>query len=137
VVFYESGRLWTGVAHPLRICAAVVSSLQPKRENQMATFIATYDLNDKNNPHSSYLAAAIASGWSQWVEMKSGKWRKLPNTTIIGIFKDSEAALASFKSIKPSAEKLLGKTITVEKYFLTQYSSATVDSDEEKSSRPY
>jgi hypothetical protein len=103
----------------------------------MTNFIACYDLNGTNNPHNDYLAAAIACGWSQWVKTESGKWFKLPNTTLHGNFADEVSALASFKNIKTEAEKLLGKPITMEKYFVTKYSTASVVSDDKKSTKPY
>ncbi len=102
----------------------------------MAMFVACYDLNDTNKPHGDFLAAAIASGWSQWVLANDKKWYKLPNTTIRGDFTDHDTAMKSFHSIKPAAEKSLGKKITLEKYFVTAYTHASLDSDVVRNSKP-
>lgn len=95
----------------------------------MATFIATYDLNDKNNPHGEYLDAAEKCGWYPWIKASNGKWYRLPNTTLKGEFETKDAAVAAFKSIKGVAEKELGSTITVEKWIVAQYSASSFDSD--------
>ena len=95
----------------------------------MANFIATYDLNDKNNPHDEYLEAAEKCGWYPWIRASDSKWYRLPNTTLKGEFDTKDAAVAAFKSIKGVAEKSLGSTITVEKWFVAQYSASSIDSD--------
>ncbi|SMF65785.1 hypothetical protein SAMN02982989_3404 [Xaviernesmea oryzae] len=100
----------------------------------MASFIASYDLNDKNDPHDEYLAAAEKCGWYPWILASDDKWYRLPNTTLKGEFDTKDAAVAAFKSIKGIAEKSLGKSITVEKWIVVQYTTATFNSDETQSS---
>ncbi|WP_018900408.1 hypothetical protein [Rhizobium sp. 2MFCol3.1] len=102
----------------------------------MPKFIACYDLNERNNPHSEFLKAAYDLGWSVWIKDSGGEWNKLPNTTLKGTFTDSDAAVKAFKDIKPAAEKKLGKSITIEKWVVANYSSATLHSDEESKSEP-
>lgn len=100
----------------------------------MPLFIACYDLNEKNSPHSEFLAAADDLGWSTWIKGSDGKWHRLPNTTLEGTFPDRDAAVKAFKAIKPAAEKKLGKTIVVEKWIVAHYSNATFSSDESTTS---
>lgn len=95
----------------------------------MPTFIACYDLNDRNNPHQDFLEAAEKLGWAPWILGSSKKWNRLPNTTLHGTFDDKDAAVDAFKAIEPAAEKTLGRAITVEKWIVAQYSTATFYSD--------
>lgn len=97
----------------------------------MARFIATYDLDDAFSPHGAFFDAALDAGWEAWAST-GDMWNRLPNTTLLGTFTNQDAAVASFKAIKPVAEAKLGHTITVEKWFLAQYSTATVSSDEKQ-----
>lgn len=96
----------------------------------MPKFVASYDLNNRNNPHTEFLQAAETLGWVTWVQSSDGTWYRLPNTTLRGDFDDHEAAVKAFKAIKPKAEKELGSTITVEKWIVAGYSGSSFDSDE-------
>ena len=95
----------------------------------MASFIACYDLNDKNNPHQEFMEAAKKNGWEPWIKSTEKKWYRLPNTTIVGVFDNQAAAVASFNKIKVDAEVTLKHPITVEKWFVGQYTTSNFNSD--------
>ena len=97
----------------------------------MPNYIATYDLKKTNpEPYGAFLEAAESLGWNTWIKSDGGEWYRLPNTTLEGEFKDIDAATHAFHAIKPSAEASLGRTITVEKFIVAQYSTAKFNSDE-------
>ena len=102
----------------------------------MASFIVSYDLEDTNNPHSAFLAAAKKLGWTSWVPTNADNYYKLPNTTLSGHFTSLDAAVHAFEAIKPAAESALRKSIKVEKHFLTEYTLASVDSDDVSINEP-
>lgn len=102
----------------------------------MAKFTVCYDLDASNNPHSSFIEAAISLGWQTWVRGTDKKWHKLPDTTLRGEFGDHAAALKAFKAIKPAAEKLLGQQILIEKYYLVESSGVSLTSNEVRDTKP-
>ncbi len=100
----------------------------------MPTFIATYDLNNRNSPHEKFRDAALRNDWQIWILSSDKKWYRLPNTTLVGTFSNRDAAVAAFKAIQPDAEQQLGSKITVEKWIVAEYSGATFNSDESQES---
>lgn len=103
----------------------------------MASFTLCYDLDKTNNPNKAYLEAAVGLGWKAWVHGTDKKWHKLPDTTLRGDFENRDAALKAFNKIKPEAEKILGKPLKIEKYFLVESSAVALSSDETKNEDPY
>ncbi|WP_151611038.1 hypothetical protein [Sinorhizobium alkalisoli] len=95
----------------------------------MSRFIACYDLNEANSPHYEFLEAARPLGWEGWILSSSNEWNRLPNTTLVGDFASMEEAVNTFKAIKPAAEKKLGAKITLEKWIVAHYTTATFASD--------
>lgn len=97
----------------------------------MATFIACYDLKETSpKPHNEFLEAAKQHGWEPWILARDNIWYRLPNTTLVGQFDSQELAVAAFKAIRPDAEKALGVSIVVEKWFVAKYVGANFNSDE-------
>lgn len=97
----------------------------------MPKFIATYDLtNTSPSPYTAYRDAAIELGWAVWILGSNDVWYRLPNTTLVGTFDNMDAADKAFDAIKPAAEKKLGRSITVEKHILANYTSSRFASDE-------
>lgn len=103
----------------------------------MASFTLCYDLERTNNPNNAFIEAALGLGWKAWVRGTDSKWHKLPDTTLRGDFANKDAAIKAFEAIKPAAEKILGKTLKIEKYFLVESSTISMFSDETKSENPY
>ncbi|WP_455872873.1 hypothetical protein [Rhizobium yanglingense] len=96
----------------------------------MARYIAVYDIADTHrDPHAAFIAQAEKLGWSTWVwALTAKKWYKLPNTSLIGDFQDRDAAQAAFNAAAKAARAEKGE-LTVEKYFIADWGSATFDSD--------
>lgn len=98
--------------------------------------IATYDLtNTSPSPYNAFRQAAVALGWDVWVDASDSYRYRLPNTTLVGDFGGSSAANDAFQAIKPAAERILGRPITVEKYFVADYQQGIVESDTKERQR--
>lgn len=96
----------------------------------MPRFIASYDLKSSNpSPYSAFLDEVKKLGWQCWILSSADVWYRLPNTTLVGMFNDMNAAKVAFNAIKPAAESVLGVTIVVEKQIIAQYSTANFSSD--------
>jgi hypothetical protein len=97
---------------------------------QMPTFIATYDLKEtRPDPHQTFIEKAETHGWSAWIK-GNGKWYRLPNTTLEGTFDTRDAAVAALKAARTDTEKEIGIAVTMEKWIVAQYGTATFNSDE-------
>lgn len=57
---------------------------------------------------------------------------RLPNTTIWGVFPDAEGACEAFDRARECTERVIGRTITLEKRFATKMASSLAISDRRK-----
>lgn len=97
----------------------------------MTRYLISYDLKKTNpQPYEEVLEQAAKVGWTVWIfAPNKNKWYRLPNTTLVGEFDNRDAAKKAFDTAIQGAAKSLGISITVEKYFLADYSGAQFDSD--------
>lgn len=96
----------------------------------MPKFMATYDISStKPDAHDTFREKAKDNGWSLCIKDSENKWWKLPNTTLIGIFSDSESAVASIKKAF-SQTKAKHPACAFEKWLVADYGIGTFDSDE-------
>lgn len=96
----------------------------------MAKFLATYDLKETNpSPHSKFLENAPKNGWQLWVLSSGNEWYRLPNTTLAGEFPTMDAAETALKKVRADTEAALGKTVTMEKWIITERGTSRFDAD--------
>jgi hypothetical protein len=97
----------------------------------MSTYLATYDLRETNpSPHSEFLSQAKELGWQLWILSSKNEWYRLPNTTLVGTFDNMEAAVDALKKTRAATESALGRTVTMEKWIITERGASRFDSDE-------
>ena len=98
----------------------------------MADIFVTYDLEITNlDPHSAFLDQAEKQGWSRWKWGPSNrKWLRLPNTTLIGEFNNTAAAMAAFDRALAATAAEIGIDVNVKKYFLAAFWGAAYSSDD-------
>jgi len=97
----------------------------------MPKFIATYDLEETTpSPHSTFLDQAAENGWQPWILGSNDNWYRLPNTTLIGTFADRKSAVAALKKTKADTQAVLGRTVTMVKWIVSDRGGSSFDSDE-------
>ncbi len=97
----------------------------------MPKFIASYDLeNTYPSPYGPFLEAAEAFGWFPWIKSSSGKWYRLPNTTLIGDFSDLEAAVAALRATRAATEDAIGTQLRIQKWIVSERLASKFESDE-------
>jgi hypothetical protein len=95
----------------------------------MPEFVISYDLKkDADGVHAAFLKAAEKSGLL-YIFMSTDKIFRLPNTTVWGTFRDRDAAEAAFDAALAAAGKVINRTITLEKRFVTSIGSWSAKSD--------
>jgi hypothetical protein len=97
----------------------------------MPKFLASYDLKEtKPDPHETFLEKAEEFGWSAWVKPTGSiLWCRLPNTTLRGTFITLAQAVNALKATRTAAQRALRITVTMEKWFVAQYSGSTIATD--------
>lgn len=99
----------------------------------MPEFIATYDLKETTpSPHSKFLENAVKNKWQLWILGQTNFLYRLPNTTLIGTFADRNTAVAALEKTRADTQRDLGRTVTMEKWIVSDHSSATFVSDQSK-----
>ncbi len=97
----------------------------------MPTYIASYDVKETNpDPHSAFLKQAVAHGWRLWILSSENVWYRLPNTTLEGTFASLAEAESALKSTRAATELEMGRTVTMNKWIVAEYSNARFNSDE-------
>jgi preprotein translocase subunit Sec63 len=97
----------------------------------MPKFIASYDLKETYpDPHSPFLQKAEAAGWALWILSGNQKWYRLPNTTLVGEFADKDTAVNALKQARSDTQQEIGTTVTMPKWIVAEYSTATFISDD-------
>ncbi|WP_283178150.1 hypothetical protein [Gemmobacter sp. 24YEA27] len=98
----------------------------------MTDYLVTYDFKDgASNQWAEFIKQAELAGLV-YVFQGTSKLFRLTNTTVWGVFADTDAVKTAFDTALAAAEKAIGKKITLEKRFITAISSWSVRSDKEK-----
>lgn len=98
----------------------------------MADYLITYDFKDgASRQWEEFVKCAEVEGLL-YVFHGTSKLFRLTNTTLWGVFSDSDAATAAFDKALSVAEKAVGRKIVLEKRFITAISSWSVRSDKSK-----
>jgi hypothetical protein len=96
----------------------------------MPRYIATYDLKRTNpDPHPVFLRKARLRGWNFWLLGTDNVWRRLPNTTLQGVFANLAAARESLDEAKTATEQEVGLPVVVEKLFVANFAAYYLTSD--------
>jgi hypothetical protein len=96
----------------------------------MATFLVSYDLQSTTpDPHTTMLSLASAYGWSFEMPCTDGVTRRLPNTTLWGIFADMAAAERAFLNLVQGTGAAIGRSVNAEKWIIVNYTESLVLSD--------
>jgi hypothetical protein len=99
-------------------------------ERKMPRYIVTYDLKRTNpDPHAVFLKQARTHGWNYWLLGTDNVWRRLPNTTLQGMFETLADARKSLDEVKTATEKDIGLLVVVEKMFVAGYTTYYLTSD--------
>jgi hypothetical protein len=102
----------------------------------MPEYLVSYDLKATTpDPHKPFLDAAEPEGLLYVFQGTTDVFR-LPNTTLWGVFGTIDAAKSAFDRAKATAEKKIGKSVTVEKRIITRLEDWSIKSDKRKAADP-
>ncbi|WP_156410465.1 hypothetical protein [Bosea sp. Root381] len=90
----------------------------------MKHFIATYDIEAApGDPHNRFLDAAVARGWSDTLTV-GDRSERLPNSTLIGSFRNLDDAHRSFEAaIIDANETMSPARLNVERRYIVERAS--------------
>jgi hypothetical protein len=96
-------------------------------------FLASYDLKETNpDPQATFLKQAIAHNWKLWILGGNNIWYRLPNTTLQGTFESLPTAEAALEATRAATQNEMGRTVTMSKWIVAEYSTARFNSDERR-----
>lgn len=90
----------------------------------MKSFIATYDIEAApGDPHNTFLEAAVARGWTDTLSV-GDRSERLPNSTLIGNFRNLDDAHRSFEAAITDANQTMSPaTLNVERRYIVERAS--------------
>ncbi|RWN66656.1 MAG: hypothetical protein EOR99_16010 [Mesorhizobium sp.] len=98
----------------------------------MADYLITYDFKDGvSKQWEEFVDCAEAEGLL-YVFHATSKLFRLTNTTLWGVFSDTDAATAAFDKALSAAEKAVGRKIVLEKRFIAAIPTWSIGSDKNK-----
>ncbi|MGY3591500.1 hypothetical protein ACVIGB_008921 [Bradyrhizobium sp. USDA 4341] len=102
----------------------------------MTDFLLTYDFEvSAADQWKEFVASAEAKGLL-YVFLGTSKLFRLTNTTLWGVFADSDAAVAAFDRASSAAERAVNRKIVLEKRFVCSIGSWAIRSNENKLPEP-
>lgn len=90
--------------------------------------IVTYDISEG---HTEVKSECLSLGFEDCLQIQSGEWKRLPNTTLRHADDNRATVLGNFRWAVSIAGRKINRPIIVEKIYLLQEGPGRLESDQE------